>query len=156
MAVNAYLVIDTVDGPSTSMKNAIDVHSFSFGASQSMTVQHGGAKQAGRVNLQDISISKEMDKTSPLLFEAVCSGDYYKSAELTYCKALGKDQQAYIKFEMSKVYVTSVQQSGSSENPSESVSFTFEEIKVSYNSDKDGNQEGWVTKGYNVATLAQV
>lgn len=156
MAVNAYLVIDTVEGPSTSKSKTIDIMSFSFGASQPMTVQHGGAKQSGRVNLSDVSIMKEMDKTSPLLFEACCSGDYYKSAELTYCKALGKDQQPYIKYEMSKVYVTSVGHSGSSENPTESVTFAFEELKVSYNSDKDGNQEGWVTKGYNIATLVQV
>ena len=34
MAVNAYLVIDGRPGPSTSKTNAIDILSFSFGASQ--------------------------------------------------------------------------------------------------------------------------
>ena len=34
MAVNAYFVIDGIPGPSTSRSNAIDILSFSFGASQ--------------------------------------------------------------------------------------------------------------------------
>ncbi len=34
MAVNAYLIIDGRPGPSTSKKDAIDILSFSFGASR--------------------------------------------------------------------------------------------------------------------------
>ncbi len=34
MAVNAYLIIDGRPGPSTSKQDAIDILSFSFGASQ--------------------------------------------------------------------------------------------------------------------------
>jgi len=38
MAVNAYLIIDGRPGPSTSKQNAIDILSFSFGASQTAVI----------------------------------------------------------------------------------------------------------------------
>ena len=41
MAVNAYLVIDGRPGPSTSKADAIDILSFSFGASQAAVDRRG-------------------------------------------------------------------------------------------------------------------
>ena len=45
MAVNAYLIIKGRPGPSTSKKDAIDILSFSFGASQTSVI---GAGSSGR------------------------------------------------------------------------------------------------------------
>ena len=56
MAVNAYLVIDGRPGPSTSKKDAIDILSFSFGASQTAVIgagSSGGEARAGRANLSE-------------------------------------------------------------------------------------------------------
>jgi type VI secretion system secreted protein Hcp len=155
MAVNAYLKLDTIEGPSTSKKNYTDIFSFSFGASMSMTSETGKGLTAGRANVQDITIMKQVDASSPLLFQACVSGDYFKTGEILYDKALGQGQEDYLKIDMTKVYVTSHSVSGSNENPTESVTFAFEEINFSYNPDKDGKQQGWVTKGFNLATLKQ-
>ena len=54
MAVNAYLIIDGRPGPSTSKKDAIDILSFSFGASKTAVIgagSSGGEARAGRANL---------------------------------------------------------------------------------------------------------
>ena len=59
MAVNAYLIIKGRPGPSTSKKDAIDILSFSFGASQTAVIgagSSGGEARAGRANLSDIAI----------------------------------------------------------------------------------------------------
>jgi len=56
MAVNAYLIIDGRPGPSTSKAGAIDILSFSFGASQTAVIgvgSSGGEARAGRANLLD-------------------------------------------------------------------------------------------------------
>src|SRR6201984_1123675 len=69
MAVNAYLIIDGRPGPSTSKTDAIDILSFSFGASQTAVIgvgSSGGEARAGRANLNDITIMKVVDKGSPL------------------------------------------------------------------------------------------
>jgi len=153
MAVNAYLKLDSIDGNSTSKSKYIDIFSFSFGASMSMTSETGKGLTAGRANIQDLTVTKQVDATSPLIFKACVSGEYLKTAELLYDKALGQGQEDYLKIDMTKVYVTSHSLSGSSENPIETVTFAFEEVKFSYNPDDGGKQKGWVTKGYNIATL---
>ena len=54
MAVNAYLIIDGRPGPSTSKQDAIDILSFSFGASQTAVIgvgSSGGESRSGRANL---------------------------------------------------------------------------------------------------------
>lgn len=43
MAVNAYLIIDGRPGPSTSKQDAIDILSFSFGASQTAVIGVGSS-----------------------------------------------------------------------------------------------------------------
>jgi len=159
MAVNAYLVIDGINGPSTSMTNAIDIMSFSFGASYHSTggVKSSGAElSSGRASISDISVMKVSDSTTPVLFLDCCLGTKLTSVQVIYTKMVGNAVEPYYKVEMDTVIITSVQDSGSSEHPMESVSFAGATVKVSYNPEKDGALQGWVTKGFNTETLAAV
>jgi type VI secretion system secreted protein Hcp len=156
MAVNAYCIIDGVPGPSTSLTNAIDILSFSFGASNSAVFgpgSSGGESRAGRADVSHVSIMKVLDKTSPTLFADCVTGDYINSVDVQYFKPMGNKQDVYFKIHMEKVIITSVQLSGSNENPTESVSFAFAKIKVSYNPEKDGKLQGFVDKGWDVEKL---
>ena len=156
MAVNAYCIIDGVPGPSTSLSNAIDILSFSFGASNSAVFgpgSSGGESRAGRADVSHVSIMKVLDKTSPTLFADCVTGDYINSVDVQYFKPMGNKQDVYFKIHMEKVIITSVQLSGSNENPTESVSFAFAKLKVSYNPEKDGKLQGFVDKGWDVEKL---
>jgi len=156
MAVNAYLIIDGRPGPSTSKQDAIDILSFSFGASQTSTIgvgSSGGESRSGRANLSDVSIMKVVDKVSPLLFDDCVTGNYLKKVDIIYDKPMGDDQQDYYKIHMENALITSIQHSGSSENPVESVSFAYSKIKVSYNPEQDGSLKGFIDKGFDVLKL---
>ncbi|MGA9464039.1 MAG: type VI secretion system tube protein Hcp [Terracidiphilus sp.] len=156
MAVNAYLVIDGRPGPSTSKPNAIDILSFSFGASQTAVIgvgSSGGEARSGRATLNDISIMKVVDKTSPLLFDDCVTGNYLSSVDIIYDKPMGDDQQDYYKIHLENALITSIQHSGSNENPMESVSFAFSKIKVSYNPEENGSLKGFIDKGFDVLKL---
>jgi type VI secretion system secreted protein Hcp len=156
MAVNAYLIIDGRPGPSTSKTNAIDIMSFSFGASnQSVTGagSSGGEMRAGRANLQDLTIMKVLDKTSPLLFDDCATGNVLTKVEIFYDKPMGDDQEDYFKIELDQALITSIQLSGSTENPMESVSFAFAKVKVSYNPEEGGKLKGFIDKGFDVLKL---
>ena len=156
MAVNAYLIIDGRPGPSTSKEKAIDILSFSFGASQTAVIgvgSSGGEARSGRANLADISIMKVVDKTSPLLFDDCVTGNYLASVDIVYDKPMGDDQQDYYKIHLENALITSIQHSGSSENPVESVSFAYSKIKVSYNPEKDGALQGFIDKGFDVLKI---
>jgi len=156
MAVNAYLIIDGRPGPSTSKQNAIDILSFSFGASQTAVIgvgSSGGEARAGRANLGDVSIMKVVDKVSPLLFDDCVTGNYLKTVDIIYDKPMGDDQQDYYKIHLENALITSFQNSGSNENPVESISFAYSKIKVSYNPEEGGALKGFIDKGFDVLKL---
>ncbi len=156
MAVNAYLLIDGRPGPSTSKQNAIDVLSFSFGATQTAVIgvgSSGGEARAGRANLQDLTIMKVADKVTPLLFDDCVTGNYLKTVDLIYDKPMGDDQQDYYKIHLEDALITSFQNSGSAENPIESISFAYSKIKVSYNPEEGGALKGFIDKGFDVLKL---
>src|SRR5882757_4367955 len=132
MAVNAYLIIDGRPGPSTSKSGAIDILSFSFGASQTAVLgagSSGGEARSGRADVGNVTIMKVVDKVSPLLFDDCVTGNFLKKVDIVYDKPMGDDQQDYYKIHMEDALITSFQHSGSSENPVESISFAFSKIK---------------------------
>ena len=156
MAVNAYLTIDGRPGPSTSKPGAIDILSFSFGATQQAVFgvgSSGGEARSGRANLQDVTIMKVVDKVSPLLFDDCVTGNYIKTVDIVYDKPMGDDQEDYYKIHMEDALITSIQHSGYSENPVESISFAFSKIKISYNPEEGGALKGFIDKGFDVLKL---
>ena len=154
MAVNAYLIIEGVDGESTSRSKAIDIFSFSFGGSLPTSFnQAGGESRAGRADFSEVTVVKAVDKTSPLLFQDCISGDFLKKVEIIYDKPLGDKQEDYFKIEMQDAVITSISLSGENENPTENVSFAFKKIKVSYNPEVDKELKGFVEKGFDIQTL---
>ncbi len=157
MAVNAYLKIDGVQGPSTSKTDCIDILSFSFGVNQSSTYGAGASgkeAKAGRADFQNLSIMKVLDKTSPLIFDHCATGNILKEVVLYYDKPVGDKQEDYFKVTLTDALITSQQLSGSSENPTESVSFAFQKVEVAYAAEgDDGALEAFVPKGFDLATL---
>src|SRR3982750_1708025 len=128
MAVNAYLFIDTVQGPSTSRTDCIDILFFSWGVSQTAVYGAGASgkeAKAGRADFSNLSIMKVLDKTTPLLCDHCATGDILKKVYLLYDKPVGDKQAPYFRIWIKDALITSVQLAGSSENPSESVSFAF-------------------------------
>lgn len=158
MAVNAYLIIDGIQGPSTSRQNAIDVLSFSSGCSQTAVYGVGASgkeAKAGRADFSNLSIMKVLDKTSPFLFDACVQGTILKTVQLLYDKPVQGKQQDYFKITLGDAMVTSCQHSGSSENPAESISFAYQSIEFAYAAENDdGTLGSFVPKGYSLETLA--
>ena len=73
MAVDMFLEVKEVPGESMKKghEGQIDIVSFSFGAVQHGSFARGGpGGGAGKAEFQDISIIKEVDKSSPKLFQA--------------------------------------------------------------------------------------
>src|SRR5262245_42941422 len=113
MAVNAYLIIDGRPGPSPSKDLAIDILSFHFGATQTQTYQAGASGQetrAGRADVQNVSVTKVLDKTSPLLFDDCVTGNILKKVTVIYDKPTGDKQEDFFKLELTNALITSIQQ----------------------------------------------
>jgi type VI secretion system secreted protein Hcp len=142
--VDYFLKIDGVPGESTDSKHKgeIEIQSFSWGESNMGSAGHGGGGGSGKVVPQDLSISKRMDKSSPVLFISCATGSHFKDAVLTARKAGAGGQQEYLKITMEEVLVTNYQVSGAdgSDNiPNESLTLNFAKLEVSY---KPQNPDG--------------
>jgi type VI secretion system secreted protein Hcp len=157
MAVNAYLFIDGTPGPSTSRTDCIDILSFSWGVSNTSTYgagQSGKEAKAGRADFSNLSIMKVLDKTTPNLADHCATGNIFPKVYILYDKPVGDKQQAYFRIWLKDALITSVQLSGSSENPSESVSFAFQAVEIAYAPEKDdGSLDAAIRKGYDLELL---
>ena len=131
MAVDFYLKLDGIQGESVdeNHKDQITLLSWSLGASQVTSVAGTGGSGAGRADLSDLSVMKFLDKASSPIFKALLSGTHIKTGVLEAVKAGGAGKP-FLKMSFEELFVTSQQHSASSEVPSESVSFSYNKIKV--------------------------
>lgn len=164
MPFDAFLKISTIPGECTDDKHKewIEILSYHWGASQatggqaSMTGAHAGQ----RVDIQDFSLVKQLDKASPKLFMACCTGEHIADVTVELCKA-GGDKQKYMTYKFSQVLVSSVRPGGSSQGgdalPLEEVSFRFSKCQLEYIPiDKTGKAQGQVPAGWDLALNKKV
>ncbi len=159
MAFDAFLKVDGIPGESTDDKHKdwIEILSFNFGAHQpaSGSASTAGGATSERVNIQDFSVVKALDKASPKLFDQCCSGKHIKEATVELCRA-GGDKVKYMEYKMEEVIITSVRPGGSSHGtetlPLEEASFSFGKIKLTYTQQKraDGSGGGNVAGGWDL------
>src|SRR5271155_141355 len=78
MAVDMFLKLDGVNGESKDKVHGkeIDVLSWSWGLTNSGSAHVGGGAGSGKVNVQDLCVSKYVDSSSPNLMLACCQGTH--------------------------------------------------------------------------------
>ncbi|HZD47936.1 MAG TPA: type VI secretion system tube protein Hcp [Silvibacterium sp.] len=142
MAVDYFLKLsDGIEGESTDSnhKTEIQIMSWSWGASQVSSVAGTGGSGAGKADLTDFSIMTYFDKATPKFFKSIGLGTHIKTGTMSAIKS-GADGKPYLKVDFKELFVSSLQISGSSEIPTVSLSFTYNEIKIDYSiQDENGN-----------------
>ena len=135
MAMDMFMKIDGLKGESVDKTHAgeIDVMAWSWGVSNSGSAHVGGGAGAGKANVQDLSFTKYVDKSTPDMLLASCNGKHYASALLTVRKA-GEKPLEYLKITMTEVLITSVSTGGSGgeDRLTENVTLNFAAVKVDY------------------------
>jgi len=135
MAVDIFIKVGALEGESKDSKHKsdIDVLAWSWGMSNSGSAHMGGGAGAGKVNVQDLSFTKYIDKSSPDLVLACCNGKHFDKATLVVRKA-GENPLEYLKIEMTEVIITSVSTGGSGgeDRLTENVTLNFAKVKFEY------------------------
>jgi len=154
MAVDMFLKLDGIKGEASDAKHKeeIDVLAWSWGLSQSGTTHTGTGGGAGKVNVQDISFTKWVDKASPVLFLDCASGKHIKEALLTVRKA-GDKPLEYLTIKLSDLIVSSISTGGSGgeDRLTENVTLNFAKVQVSYTPQKkDGSGDVAVLGGWDI------
>ena len=155
MAMDMFIKIGELKGESRDKvhKDEIDVLAWSWGISNSGSAQVGGGAGAGKCNVQDLSFTKYIDKSSPDLMLACCNGKHFPKATLTVRKA-GENPLEYLMITLEELLVTSVSTGGSGgeDRLTENVTLNFAKVKVDYKEQKpDGTGGATPTMTWNIA-----
>ena len=155
--VAAYIKFDGVDGEAQDKDHKAwsDLLSFGQGLHQPGGGATGATRRRGDVILDDIVCSKELDKASPKIAEAICKGRVFPKVEIELTASFtDKGRQTYYKYELKNVLVTSYSSAGSGQAedvPVEDFSLNFEEIKVTYTeNDTKGKKKGNIEYSWKV------
>ena len=131
-----FLKLTGVDGESKAAghENEIDVLAWSWGMTQPGSMGMGGGGGTGRVSIQDISITKYIDKASAQLMLFCCNGQHIDEGTLVCRKAAGGSALEFLKIKLTKVFVTSVSTGGTpgEEQLSENVTLSCAKFEVEY------------------------
>ncbi|MCO6442095.1 MAG: type VI secretion system tube protein Hcp [Nitrococcus mobilis] len=156
---DSFLVMDEIKGESkdSTYPDAIELLSWSWGASQPGTMHAGGGGGTGKANFQDISLTKYVDKSSATLWKFLANGKHFESGKIVARKA-GGEQLEYFVVEMSKILVSSINFSGSQgeDRLIENVSLNFAGFTMSYTPQKDdGSGDAAIDFGWSIEENAE-
>ena len=158
MAVDMFLMIEGLEGESADEKHAkeMDILAWSWGASSSGTMHSGGGGGAGKASIEDINVTKYVDKASKGLLEYCTTGKHFPKGKITVRKAGGTPLE-YIKIELDEVLITKVSTGGSGgeDRLTENVTLNFKKFKFIYvPQKKDGTGDAELAFTWDIAKNA--
>jgi type VI secretion system secreted protein Hcp len=188
-----YLYIQGIPGESTSYPIAgagrndglIEIASLSYDVSQMATQSSGSGLVAGGASLSHISFSKEMDKSTPLLFYKLCAGETIDEVTFVFVRAgaagqvnidpptpvgqkhpvppnpnMSKGNYVYLMVVCRDVLVTSYHTSGAygpGNRPLENISMSVAMLTEDYvDVDSKGMKKANVHDGYNFMSNSKI
>ena len=144
-----FIKFDGIDGEANDKdhKGWSDLQSFSWGLHKAGAGATGQTRRRGVVTVEDVVCTKEYDKSSPKLAEAICVGKVFPKVEIQDTTTYGDGNRAvFLKYELKNVMVSSMNTSAAGSGdavPTDSFSLNFEEVKQTYvEYDAKGGKKG--------------
>lgn len=146
MALDMFIKIGDLAGGSTRAghEGETEIMSYAWGLMNNGTMHQGGGGGAGKVAVQDLSITKYVDKITPELIKNCCKGTHFPEAKITAHKA-GGESLPYLVITLKKVMIASLTTGGAGGGDliTESVTLNFAEFQVDFQPQKDdGTKDG--------------
>ena len=135
---NAFLKLGNIKGNATTkgFENQIVFQSMSYGISQAGEWEEGDRLSGRITRLDDLTLVKEMDSSSPSLAQACATKEQFPKAEI----ALVSGKETYLKVTVEDVLVTNVSvafQSGET-RPTETISLRYRKVTWQFGTAKAG------------------
>jgi type VI secretion system secreted protein Hcp len=154
MAVDMFLKIDQIKGESidSAHKDEIDLIAWNWGMTQSGTTHLASGGGAGKVNVHDLTVTKWLDRATPLLMKYCSKGTHIPELTLTVRKA-GDKPLEYVKIKMKDAIISAVNSGGSGNDDrlTETTTINFAKVEFEYSPQKaDGAGEAAIPFTWNV------
>ena len=138
MAVDIFLKLaNNIKGESqdATHMDEIDVLAWNWGLSQSGTTHIGSGGGGGKVNVQDISLTKYVDLASNDLIKRCTTGEHIENGELIVRKSGGAAPVEYFRIKMENIMITSYATGGSKDGLDriqENLTLNFRKFEIAY------------------------
>jgi len=124
-----------IEGEATQkgFEKQIEILSYTQSFTNSGTGSAGGGAGAGKVSCGDITVMKNIDKSSPKLIQAVATGKHIDTGVLTFL-SVGKTEARYYVVTLKDVLITSIAQTDQNDTARifEKVSIHASDFKFDY------------------------
>ena len=149
-AVDMFLKIEGIEGESKDKTHGKEIDILSLSWSSAMQSSRAGG--AGKASVEDLSVTKYIDKATPKLFESLATGKHIAEAKIVV-RSAGGNPVEYLKYTLQDIIVTSYSTGSSGEDrPTESVSFSYSKVEVEYTElNPDGTPKQVIVQGWDVA-----
>lgn len=131
--IDAYMKIDGIDGESTDEKHSgwIEVLGFDFCIAQkvSRTASTEGGASSERADFSEFTITKMLDKSSPLLAQACAEGRHIKSIVFELWRA-GKVK--YMAYQLTNCMISAVSTYADGGFPEEKIAIDVGRFEIAY------------------------
>jgi type VI secretion system secreted protein Hcp len=159
MAIDVYLQLDGIKGESLddAHKGWIECSEVHWGIHQprSATASTGGGHTSERAELEEVTLAKIADLSSPILMQTCAMGKTIPKAKLEFLRADGQGERVkYFEIELENVLIGGINPSiHAGTILSEHVSLKFSKIKWRYTQQKiSGGSGGSTVGGWDLAT----
>ena len=141
-AVDMFLKIDDIKGESTDAAHEGEIEILSYKWGETSGKPHAGGGGAGKVSIQDMTITMAYEKSSPKLMQATNSGKSFEEVILTVRKAGGAAaaREPFLTITMTDIVISSYQTGGSAADdtvPIDTVALNFAKIDFEYQQQTD-------------------
>lgn len=139
---------DGVDGESKDKDHPkwSDTLSMTWGAHKAGGGATGQTRRRGVATVEDVVLTKEVDKSTMKIHEGVLGGKVFAKVEIHNTATYGEGRATFMKYELKNVSITShniAQSGGGDAVPHETLSLNFEEVKGTYvEYDEKGGKKG--------------
>jgi len=156
MAIDSFLKVGTLKGESVvkGFEDQMQILSWGWGMTQTGTTHSAQGGGAGKVDVQDLQVTKYIDAASPTLALACAKGTHFDTAVLTMRKAGGTALE-YVTLTLTDVLVTSYScsEAGGEDMLKDIFSLNFGKFKYSYQpqDNKGAKKGGSIDATYDIA-----
>ena len=154
--------IDDIEGDITAKghESWIQILSFDFNIKRMLSLQPGRSadREGSRPTISEITLSKYLDQSSPILFSESCVGKAKSQIQLDICQT-DDGTKAYTELTLYHAIISSYklnanEQSGSI-YPDETISISFDKIELRYTPYDNNNQaQSPITAAYDLASAS--
>lgn len=155
-----YLKYGDIKGKVTTAghEDWIELDSLQWGVGRSISSQIGSSRdrEASKPSISEVSATKLMDESSPLLFSEACVGKG-TSVQIALCTTGTDSIEEYMTYELEDCMISGYSVSSGGDRPSESLSLSFTKMEMKFIPyDDQGKAQSPIPAGYDMMTGKKV